>query len=414
MAILIDHPSKVITVEKIAEQGMTLLQSTPTEIWSLNLNTFKTILGDLSDAEDALPFDYPFSYVAPITVGGVSLAAVLQIINDYTVTFQDGQYAVNLEGLNSNVGDRVNVNQVSVRSANSAGLTFNKQAEDSAYLDGRIWVDTISGNAGNTYPLGTPALPCLSFASAVEIQNNRGLPPRFHGVGTDMAPTGFSLNNFDLLGVSHVVSNFEVETGVTTQATIFENLTLTGFLDGVVTIINCKTLDVSGFKGRMDRTGMNGTITLATDTTAHEFIECYSTVAGDSRPIVDFDNLDNQSAYFRRYAGGIEIRNYSGANNALTIGVMGGKVVLHPSCTGGNMSIRGVAELEDNSTGTVVNKDGLVQGVKLEELWDDAGLDVDNPKTITENTAGVSYDEQANGVSKEVRKVGNTTTIQRQ
>jgi hypothetical protein len=52
----------------------------------------------------------------------VVLAMVIEIINGYTVTFEDGQYAVNLVGANSNVGDKVNLNDVSVRSANSAGL----------------------------------------------------------------------------------------------------------------------------------------------------------------------------------------------------------------------------------------------------------------------------------------------------
>jgi hypothetical protein len=57
-----------------------------------------------------------------ISVGAFELARVIEIVNDYTITFEDGQYAVNLLGANSNIADRVNVNQVSVRSANSAGL----------------------------------------------------------------------------------------------------------------------------------------------------------------------------------------------------------------------------------------------------------------------------------------------------
>jgi hypothetical protein len=67
---------------------------------------------------------YPaiFNHNPAVSVGGVTLAKVIEIINGYTITFEDGKYAVNLTGANSNVGDKINVNQVSVRSSNSAGM----------------------------------------------------------------------------------------------------------------------------------------------------------------------------------------------------------------------------------------------------------------------------------------------------
>jgi len=46
---------------------------------------------------------------------------VVEIINGYTVTFEDGQYRVTLLGANSNVADVTNVNQVSIQPNNSAG-----------------------------------------------------------------------------------------------------------------------------------------------------------------------------------------------------------------------------------------------------------------------------------------------------
>jgi hypothetical protein len=46
-------------------------------------------------------------------------------------------------------------------------------------------------------------------------------------------------------------------------------------------------------------------------------------------------------------------------------------------------------------------------------LIQDQGLDAANPKTITENTAGTSYDETFDTVTKEIRKSGSTTTITR-
>ena len=57
-----------------------------------------------------------------MTLGGLTLSRVVEIIAPYTITFEDGQYAVNLVGANNNIADKTNVNQVSVRSSNSAGM----------------------------------------------------------------------------------------------------------------------------------------------------------------------------------------------------------------------------------------------------------------------------------------------------
>ena len=53
------------------------------------------------------------------------------------------------------------------------------------------------------------------------------------------------------------------------------------------------------------------------------------------------------------------------------------------------------------------------QATMLEELYRDIGLDASNPKTVTENTPDVSYDETATGITKQVRKSGSVTTITR-
>jgi len=118
MAISVNWPTRIITVPKA---DTTLIQSSPTEIRELDIDDFRKALKDLED-DEGMPFLDTHSHNTTVTVGGVTLARVVSIINGYTVTFEDGQYAVNLVGANSNLSDVTNVNQVSIRSANSAGL----------------------------------------------------------------------------------------------------------------------------------------------------------------------------------------------------------------------------------------------------------------------------------------------------
>lgn len=126
MAITINWVTKVISIPKV---DTTLIQSSPIEIRELNLDAFRLTLKDLEDGEAGMTFLHTHNHNPPVSVGGVTLARVVELINDYTVTFENGNYAVNLVGANSNVADKLNLNSVSVRASNSAGLVNVRELE---------------------------------------------------------------------------------------------------------------------------------------------------------------------------------------------------------------------------------------------------------------------------------------------
>lgn len=64
------------------------------------------------------------TYNNPVTFSGITLASVIQIINGYTITFEDGAYDVLLREANSNVVDVTIRNQVRPIPFNSAGYTL--------------------------------------------------------------------------------------------------------------------------------------------------------------------------------------------------------------------------------------------------------------------------------------------------
>lgn len=126
MAISINWGTKVIYVPK---NDTSLVDSGPPEIRALDINIFRLALKDLEDDEEGIPYLDTHNHYPPVTVGGVTLARVVEIINGYTITFEDGSYAVNLTGANSNIADVTNLNSVSIRSANSAGLVTSDISE---------------------------------------------------------------------------------------------------------------------------------------------------------------------------------------------------------------------------------------------------------------------------------------------
>ncbi len=119
MAITINWGTKVITIPK---SFMAQVQVNPFEVRELDLDALRLALKDLEDSDQGMAFPDTHSHNTQVVLSGVTYARMLIFINDYTVTFEDGQYAVNAVGANSNIADVMNLNQVSLRTANSAGL----------------------------------------------------------------------------------------------------------------------------------------------------------------------------------------------------------------------------------------------------------------------------------------------------
>ena len=117
----IDWDTLTINVLK-TDSFMTLIDVGPPEIYEMDVNDFRLALKDEEDSVAGMPYLDTHQHNTEVVIGGVAYARFVEIINGYTITFEDGQYAVNLTGANNNILDVTNRNQVSIASQNSAGL----------------------------------------------------------------------------------------------------------------------------------------------------------------------------------------------------------------------------------------------------------------------------------------------------
>jgi hypothetical protein len=116
MPISVDWGNKIINIPQ------DYLTQVGVGVYELDLDELRLDLKALEDDEEGMPFPDTHKHNAAVTMAGITLSRVIEFINEYTVTFQDGQYAVNAVGANSNIADVMNINQVSLRTFNSAGL----------------------------------------------------------------------------------------------------------------------------------------------------------------------------------------------------------------------------------------------------------------------------------------------------
>lgn len=353
MAISIDWANRVIFVPKLDLQ---LVQSVPSEIRELDLNIFRLALKDLEDSEDGMSFPTTHNHNTLTQVGGVTLARVVELINDYTVTFENGQYAVNLIGANTNVGDRVNVNQVSVRSSNSAGLIQTREIEFASFM-GAIALDLDNGFEGSAYPIGTFSKPSNNIVDARFIANLRGLDSLI------LLPGNFVFGGSDDLSGLIIKGEHATQTMVTINPAAnvsnceFRDLFLVNStMDGIAYLNHVAVNGVTNFSGFMENCLISG-VTMMSNLSNSYFVDCKSGCVGlgsSDLPKIDFSGTGPFNVAFRNWSGPIKILNSTDAGNTICIDVTSGStVILDSTCTDGIIYIRGVCHVINNSTMTV-------------------------------------------------------------
>lgn len=91
-------------------------------IYELDVDQFRLDLKDIEDSEDGMTFPRTHVHNTQVTLSGVTYARTVEIINGYTIEFENGSYTVKCTGANHNVADVKVVNSVSLLIGNSAGL----------------------------------------------------------------------------------------------------------------------------------------------------------------------------------------------------------------------------------------------------------------------------------------------------
>lgn len=343
----IDWENRIINISR---SDMLLIQSSPSEIRQLDTDAFRLELKAQEASETGAPFLDTHQHNTTVTVGGVTLARVIEIINDYTITFEDGQYAVNLVGSNNNIADVTNVNQVSVRSANSAGLTYSDAINKQSFQGGVVYVDPQAGLPGTSFPRGTPSDEVNNYLDAKSIADLNGYD-NFHLDGILEVPIGQNLSGQSWVGDNYIHSQINFNNNNTYHADV-QNMFVSGTVTGgAMLLMNCLVGSISGFEGAMRSCQIRGNVTVTNNPQEQmgvSLFNCASNVAGNATPILDF-NSANCDGEVRAYAGGLEIRNFNQGNN-LSIDMIAGHVKLHPSCTNGEIVIRGNCKITNSSS----------------------------------------------------------------
>jgi len=248
-----------------------------------------------------------------------------------------------------------------------AGLVFLSYA-------GVIHIDTKNGAAGTTIGIhGTVHTPVDNLADAVTIAAATGIR-RYHLTG-----------NITLVSAHDdwVIEGDAAEAAVNIGSqdvadSLFRNCQLSGTIGtGPISADNCELDGIGNFTGTALDCGLVSDITLGAGISS--FVGCSSQVPGLSTPNIDLDDV--ASLNMRAYSGGIEIRNLSDPGQNVTLEFIAGQAVLPASCSGGTITLRGIGNLTDNSTGTTVEKNAFLN---IDAIWDEIQDGTITARTVME------------------------------
>jgi hypothetical protein len=168
MSISINWATKVISVPQV---DLTPLGGS---LYELDVDAFRLTLKDLEDDEAGMAFPHTHNHVGESTLAGTTFARQVEIINGYTVTFQDGQYRVRLAGANNNISDVANLNQVSIVAANSAGLVSNATPEG---ISDAVWSKLIEAGYD-----AARVMKIIAAATAGKVSGSQSNAPVFRNL----------------------------------------------------------------------------------------------------------------------------------------------------------------------------------------------------------------------------------------
>jgi len=358
MAILIDWSTKVITVEQNTPGVVSFIGGS---VYELDTFAFRLALKDLEDSEVGMSMPDTHRHNTQVLLGGIYYARTIEIINGYTITFEEtgSPYVVNLVGSNNNILDVTNLGTVQIRSNNSAGLINVKELQHGIFGE-EVHLDQNGGTPGTVYPAGTPLQPVNNVPDAMTIAAVRGFT-RIHVIGNLTLDTGDNIEGMILMGENATNTQITVNSGADTQGCEIQEASVTGNLDGGTILRNCVIDNLNYINGFVYSCMINpGTIALGGSDTAH-FLDCYSGVPGVGTPTIDCDGIGIQATplAIRGYNGGIKLIDMTGGQ-ATSIDLASGQVIIDSTCVSGTVVVRGDGKVIDEN-GTYLNS-GVING----------------------------------------------------
>lgn len=275
---------------------------------------------------------------------------ITDVINGYTVVFEDGAYSVEFTDGNTNIREVEIKNQVSVGTNNTSALINPTVLEASVYA-GQVIVDVVNGVAGTGKTptgelIGTYRAPSNNETDALGVATMNGL--RDFIFTSNMVLNADFSRGYNMRGASPL-NTVSVNSSADVTGASFANVTVDGELDGLNSVTNCIVNSITDVSGVMHQCTFASTIAMNGDLIV---ISSSSNVSGAAHP--NFYGIAGAVLEVRDFHGSLGMHSFVDGEHS--IDGSGGRLIIHDDCTGGNIYVRGewFAILDESGAGCTV------------------------------------------------------------
>ena len=239
-----------------------------------------------------------------------------------------------------------------------------QQVSEAALYENRVYIDANSQNSGTVLPVGTKQYPVnnITDAQAIALARKNKLFLLSDLTITDIEPTDtlvIGSDNWKIL---------TIESGLTGQCT-FEKIYLYGEMCGVYdTLVNCWSGPLTNFAGWMEHTSIES-VELAPyneDSWGQSWFDSITSM----EPNVPMEIIMNTNTdiIINDMWGKLIPRNMT-EGSKVEINMSAGKLIIDESCSGGDIVIRGIGNIENNSS-IIPTMDSFVNQENISEaVW---------------------------------------------
>ncbi len=258
----------------------------------------------------------------------------MNFVNDDIKATLDGELTT------ENISDAVWDEQLSAHNVSGSAGTSQKVNN----YEFRVCLDVDNGATGTAYPMGSKESPVNNLADALtiaELYNFKIINICGELTIEDEEDIGgYTFTSARSLTNKIIIVNAE------TEGTLFDNVTISGQMDGSVRYTYCVIDDVTNLKGGVKNSLLLNNLDLVTADKAIYLTDVDSLISS----VDEYVEIEVNTAKLNmiRCHGNFELKNKTGTDMTF-IGLSGGKIKIASSCTAGSIFISGIAEIEDNS-----------------------------------------------------------------
>lgn len=210
-----------------------------------------------------------------------------------------------------------------------------------------IHFDATSTFTGASFPIGLHHKPVNNIPDLLLLLEQYHFNKVFIMSDTTI-PASSDISGINFVGHTSIDRHITIENGAKTRGTLFDNVTITGYLDGKIEVYNSIVENVYNLNGTISSSVISGFVTMGgISNKISLFDDCCSCNVLGVATITINDNYVN----FPKWSGTIQLLNKTGISDTIMT-IATGHVVVDPTCTAGSITISGDGYVTDNSDAT--------------------------------------------------------------